>query len=222
MDSCCGPRVPGRDPRRYDAIFDARFSKAVARRYGRKGLAPVEQGMVDFLASAGIEGASVLEIGGGVGEIQLELLRRGAARATNLELSAGYEDDARRLAAAAGLEGRVLRRLGVDIAEAPDDVEPADVVVLHRVVCCYPDYARLLGTAADHARRALVFSYPTANPVSRLFIRGMNAMLNASGRSFRGYVHPPEAMVDVVRSRGLVPRYRKDRPVWHLVGATRD
>ncbi|MCH6468717.1 class I SAM-dependent methyltransferase [Sinomonas terrae] len=222
MDSCCGPRVPGRDPRGYDAIFDARFSKAVARRYGRKGLGPVEQGMVDFLASAGIEGASVLEIGGGVGEIQLELLRRGAARATNLELSAGYEDDARRLAAAAGLEGRVQRRLGVDIAEAPDDVEPADVVVLHRVVCCYPDYARLLGTAADHARRALVFSYPTANPVSRLFIRSMNAMLNASGRSFRGYVHPPEAMVDVVRSRGLVPRYRKDRPVWHLVGATRD
>lgn len=113
------------------------------------------------------------------------------------------------------------RRLGVDIAEAPDDVEPADVVVLHRVVCCYPDYARLLGAAADHARQALVFSYPTANPLSRLCIRGMNAMVSASGRSFRAYVHPPEAMVDVLKSRGLVPRYRRSSPVWHLVGATR-
>ncbi|KHL01462.1 class I SAM-dependent methyltransferase [Sinomonas humi] len=217
MNSCCGPV----EPERYDAVFNSRFSGAIARRYGRKGLGKPEQNIVDFLTNAGIEGASVLEIGGGVGEIQLELLKHGAARTVNLELSAGYEDDARRLAHAVGLEERVERRLGVNIAEAPDDVEPADVVVLHRVVCCYPDYARLLGAAADHARRALVFSYPTANPFSRLFIRGMNAMLDASGRSFRGYVHRPAAMVDVVRSRGLIPQYRRDRPVWHVVGATR-
>lgn len=231
MDPCCGPVSPGgdsgkrdpgkRDPGTYDAIFNARFSGAIARRYRRKGLGAAEQRIVDFLVSTGIEGASMLEIGGGVGEIQLELLRRGAARAVNLELSTGYEDDARRLAEAAGLGGRVDRHVGLDIAEAPDDVEPADVVVLHRVVCCYPDYARLLGSAADHARRALVFSYPSANPLSHLFIRGMNAMLSASGRSFRGYVHPPEAMVDVVRSRGLVPEYRRGSPVWHLVGAAR-
>jgi hypothetical protein len=46
-------------------------------------------------------------------------------------------------------------------------VAPADLVILHRVVCCYPDYERLLTAAADHARRALVFSYPPRNPLSR-------------------------------------------------------
>jgi hypothetical protein len=43
-------------------------------------------------------------------------------------------------------------------------------MVLHRVVCCYPDYpdyARMLSAAANHARRALVFSYPSRNPRSR-------------------------------------------------------
>jgi magnesium-protoporphyrin O-methyltransferase len=39
-------------------------------------------------------------------------------------------------------------------------------MVLHRVMCCYPDYARLLGAAADHARHALVFSYPARNLLS--------------------------------------------------------
>ncbi len=43
--------------------------------------------MVDWLVAQGIQGSTVLEIGGGVGEIQLELLRHGAARTTNLELS---------------------------------------------------------------------------------------------------------------------------------------
>ena len=47
-----------------------------------------------------------------------------------------------------GLAGRVTRRLH-DIATAPDEVPEADVVVLHRVVCCYPDYERLLGAASS-------------------------------------------------------------------------
>src|SRR5688572_16023398 len=120
--------------------------------------------MVDFLAERGVEGATVLEVGGGVGEIQIELLKRGAASAVTLELSPAYDDEATQLLREAGLEGRVERRLH-DIAEDPEAVEPADVVVLHRVVCCYPDYERLLGVAAQHARRLLVFSYPPRNAV---------------------------------------------------------
>jgi magnesium-protoporphyrin O-methyltransferase len=38
---------------------------------------------VGFLADRGIDGATVLKIGGGVGQVQVELLRRGAARAVN-------------------------------------------------------------------------------------------------------------------------------------------
>jgi hypothetical protein len=129
--------------------------------------------MLGFLEEAGIEGATVLEVGGGVGEIQIELLKRGAARSVNLELSPAYEREAERLLGEAGVAGRVERRLH-DIAVDPDAVAPADVVVLHRVVCCYPDYERLLGAAAAHARRLLVFSYPRCNAVSRLFIVAQN------------------------------------------------
>ncbi|MDQ4503503.1 methyltransferase domain-containing protein [Sinomonas sp. ASV322] len=221
MDSCCGgPHDPGRD-HGYDAIFDSRFSGAIAKRYGRRGLRQSERRIVEFLAGTGIEGATVLEIGGGVGEIQLELLKRGAARAVNLELSAGYEEDAARLIERAGFGGRIERRLGVDLAEEGDGVEAADVVVLHRVVCCYPDYAKLLTAAADHARRAIVFSYPTANLPARAFIRLMNGLLAASGRSFRGFIHPPEAMADVVRGQGLEPSFQWHSPVWNVLGAVR-
>ena len=100
--------------------------------------------MVEFLELRGIEGATVLEIGGGVGEIQIELLKRGAARSVNLELSSAYDEEAKRLLREAALEDRAERRLH-DIAVEPDGVESADIVVLHRVVCCYPDYERLLG-----------------------------------------------------------------------------
>jgi hypothetical protein len=75
--------------------------------------------MVEFLELRGIEGATVLEIGGGVGEIQIELLKRGAVRSVNLELSSAYEEEATRLLREAELEGRAERRVH-DIAVEPE------------------------------------------------------------------------------------------------------
>ena len=79
MVGCC-------DPRGCDNVFGSRFAMHRAGRYRKRGLDATEQRIVGFLVRRGVEGASVLEIGGGLGEIQIELLRAGAARATNLEL----------------------------------------------------------------------------------------------------------------------------------------
>lgn len=214
MPGCC-------DPQGYEKVFGPRFAQRQARRYRKRGLGSTERDMVDFLTRRGVTGASVLEIGGGVGEIQLELLRRGAARATNLELVAAYDGPARSLADEAGLADRVDRRLH-DIVEAPEEVDVADVVVLHRVVCCYPDYERLLGAAADHARHLLVFSHPPRNLGTRAYISAQNAALRLVGRPFDSFTHPPEAMLGVLRDRGLTPVHARRGLVWHVEGLVRE
>jgi 2-polyprenyl-3-methyl-5-hydroxy-6-metoxy-1,4-benzoquinol methylase len=201
-------------------MFGPGFARRQARRYRRHGLGRTARRMVAFLAEHGVDGATVLEIGGGVGEIQLELLRRGASRATNLELVDAYDEAARALAADAGMSGRVSRRL-VDIAATPDRVEPADIVVLHRVVCCYPDYERLLAAAADHARRLLVFSHPPRTTISRALVTTQNALFRLTGRSFRTFAHPPQAMLEVLSRRGLRTAYRHAGPVWQVAGLQR-
>jgi 2-polyprenyl-3-methyl-5-hydroxy-6-metoxy-1,4-benzoquinol methylase len=176
--------------------------------------------MVEFLELRGIEGATVLEIGGGIGEIQIELLKRGAAQTVNLELSAAYEEEAKRLLHEAALEDRAERRLH-DIAVEPDGVESADIVVLHRVVCCYPDYERLLGAAAERARRLLVFSYPPRNAVSRLLIGVENLVLRLLRREYRTFAHPPSAMLGQLSERGLRRTFAHHSPVWQVAGLER-
>ena len=136
MSGCC-------DSRAYNDMFGPRFARHLASRYRKRGLDKTAARMVAYLVERGLDGASVLEIGGGVGDIQLELLGQGASRTTNLELVHAYDTEATDLAEAAGMRGRVARRQ-VDIAATPDEVEAHDIVVLHRVVCCYPDYERLL------------------------------------------------------------------------------
>lgn len=213
MPSCC-------DGEGYDAVFTDRFADRVARRYRRRGLNATARRMVDFLVEQGLDGASVLEIGGGVGEIQIELLRRGAARVTNLEISTSYEEQARRLLEQGGMTGRVTRRF-LDIATLPDEVEPADIVVLHRVVCCYPDYQALLSAAGNHARRLLVFSHPPSNALTRAVIRAENLGRRLRGQSFRAFVHPADAMDSVLAGTGLATRFVHAGWSWRVVGLER-
>ncbi|MFD2093440.1 methyltransferase domain-containing protein [Blastococcus deserti] len=213
MAGCC-------DPRGCDRVFDDRFARRTAARYRKRGLDRTARRMVDVLTRTGVQGATVLEIGGGVGEIQLELLKRGAASATNLELSPAYEAEAAALIEEAGLAGRVHRRL-VDIATDPAAVPAADIVILHRVVCCYPEPSALLGVAADHTRRQLVFSHPPRNVVSRTVVATQNLLLRLSGREFRTFAHPPAAMLEVLAEHGLRTAVVHRSPVWHVAAATR-
>jgi hypothetical protein len=177
--------------------------------------------MVGYLAGRGVDGASVLEIGGGVGDIQLDLLGKGASRTTNLELVDAYESDASDLAESAGMGDRMTRRQ-VDLAATPDVVEAHDIVVLHRVVCCYPDYERLLTAAADHAMRLLVFSHPPRNWVSRTLTRLQGVGFRVMGKSFRTFAHPPAAMVAVAERRGMRTDYTYRGSVWQVVGLARE
>lgn len=201
----------------YDEIFGDRFARRVARRCCKRGLDRTRRRVVEFLCAQGIEDATVLEIGGGIGELHVELLLRGAQAATNLEISTGYDEEAARLLDRSGVGDRVTRRL-LDIATAPENVEPADVVILHRVVCCYPDYQRLLSAAASHAGRFLIFSHPPRTLLTRSGFGFENLVRRLRRNSFRTFVHPPRAMVAVVKGHGMTLRYRH-RGLWWTVVA---
>jgi magnesium-protoporphyrin O-methyltransferase len=208
------------DPRGCDEFFGRRFAGRMAKRYRRRGLDRTAGRMVHFIERRGLDGATVLEVGGGIGEIQLELLKRGAQHTINLELSQGYEREATELLRQAGLEDRAERRFH-DIAVDPLAVGPVDIVVLHRVVCCYPDYERLLTAAADHARRLLVFSHPPRNPVSRTFVGAQNLAFRLMRREFRTFTHPPAAMLGVLEARGLRRTFAHRGVPWQVVGLER-
>src|ERR1700737_3859471 len=131
MSDCCSPKG-------YRSIFSEKRAQAEARRYRRHGLDSTSRRIAEFLKEQGIGGRTLLEVGGGIGAIQIELLRAGITRAVNVELTPTYEEAAQALLREAGLGDRVERRV-MDFAEAAGEVEAADIVVMNRVICCYPD-----------------------------------------------------------------------------------
>lgn len=203
-----------------DEFFTDDVARRDARRYRRRGLDANAQRLVDFVRDEGVDGKTVLEVGGGVGAIQLELLRAGAARTVNAELSAAYEPHAAELAEEAGLGGRT-KRVVLDFASQGHQIDAADVVVLHKVVCCYPDYETLIGSASRHAKHQLALTFPRDAVWMRLGFTMLNLLQRLRRRSFRVYLHPPAAMLAVARVHGLEPVSHHRGLVWEFAGLSR-
>jgi len=84
-----------------------------------------------------------------------------------------------------------------------------DVVVMHRVVCCYPDVDALVGAAAGRAQRSLLLTYPQERWWTRAGTRVINLFMRLNGSDFRVFVHPVTRMTAAAGERGLAPGERR-------------
>ena len=167
-----------------------------------------------------MEGRSLLEVGGGIGAIQIELLKAGITRAVNIELTPTYEEAAQGLLHQAGLQDRVERRVG-DFAEATLDVAAADIVILNRVVCCYPNMPKLVGAAADHTREVLVLSFPKERWWTRALLRVGDLMLRLGRREFQIFLHSPDKIIATAELHGLQTIFNRTGYFWQVIGLRR-
>jgi magnesium-protoporphyrin O-methyltransferase len=201
-------------------MFNARKARSTLRRYRKKGLDDLERAMVSTAAAQPLAGARVLEIGGGIGTIQAELLAAGASTGEIVELVSAYEPYARQLARDTGIEGRSAFRIA-DVLEQPEAVAPADIVVLNRVVCCSPDGVRLTAVAGKLAGRMLLVIYPRNRAVVRFVMGFMNGVFALLGRSFRAFLHAPSSIYAAAQNEGLSVAATSRGLVWEFTAFRR-
>jgi magnesium-protoporphyrin O-methyltransferase len=169
--------------------------------------------MLEELRREPLDGSSLMDIGGGIGVLGLELLAAGARQVVQVDASTSYLAAARRQYAERGWTDRHRGVLG-DFATVTEPLEPTDLVTLDRVVCCYPDYERLLARASACARRTLALSYPR----DRWYVRAVIALENLWRRvtrdAFRAFVHPPAGIAAVLERAGLRRVARRGTAIW--------
>jgi len=203
-----------------EEMFKPRVARRSLARYRRKGHGKLERQMVGAASEGGLAGSRVLEIGGGIGTIQSELLEAGADRGEVVELVSAWEPYARELARERGLGERTTFRVA-DVLEGPESVEQADVVVMNRVVCCSPDGVALVGTAARLARKTLVLSYPRNALWVRAGLGLVNLGLRVTGGRFRVFVHPRRALLGAAEAEGLRVTSSERGVVWEFAALRR-
>jgi len=206
---CCSPAGG------LERMFGAKRARKDLGRYWKKGLDKSAKGVVEALKARGVADLDVLEIGFGIGALHLELLKAGAVRAVGLELSPAYVEAAQELAERLGFKQVVDYRLQ-NLAENPDGVPEAAVVVMHRVVCCYPDMPGLVQPAAQRARTFLALTFPRDTWWMRIGIKFINGLLALRRCSFRTYLHSPQAIRAIAEKAGLSLVFQTYSGPWQI------
>ena len=199
----------------YDRQFNARHAEDDLRDYRRNGATGLTKALIEALSAGGIEGRSVLEIGGGVGAVHHELLKAGADAAVDVDASRAYVSAAREESERQGHADRVDYRIG-DFVALADVIDPADVVALDRVICCYSDMSSLVARSAALAKARYGLVYPRYTFLGRVAIAFVNLGFRLSRSRFHSYLHRTADVDAILADHGLVRILHRTTLIWQL------
>lgn len=157
-------------------------------RWCRSGPRPETQELIEVIRAQGVEGATLLDIGAGVGTVHVTLLEAGAASAVDVDASRDYLAAARAEAERRGLVGRIDYRYG-DAVELAANLPAADIVTADSVICCYPYLAPLLAAAVRHGPRLVGLTYAHEAWWLRAWMRLLNVVWALRRRPDHWYIH---------------------------------
>jgi magnesium-protoporphyrin O-methyltransferase len=199
-----------------EILFNDKSVAKDLKKYRKKGPDKTTRMLIDALRAEGIEGMTLLDIGGGVGAIQHELLESGATRAVSVEASKAYVKASKEEAERQGHADRLSHYHGNFVDLAPN-IPQEDIVTLDRVICCYNDMRELVGRSSALAIRL----YGVVYPRDTWWVKAETAISNfiywIRGNPFRLFVHPTEAVDAVVRGNGFERRFYRKDGAWQIV-----
>jgi len=199
-----------------EELFNQEFVSKELASYRRKGPNKPTRFLIDALKKEGIQGSSLLDIGGGVGAIQHALLDAGVKNAIDVDASKAYLNAAQEEAQQRGFSERVRFQYG-DFVDIASQIPPVDIVTLDRVICCYPDMENLVRLSIERARKMYGLVYPRDIWWMKIGIKIINFICRMQKNPYRGFFHPTRAVEAIVSNNGFKRRFTRRTLAWQVV-----
>ena len=199
-----------------EEIFSQQSVSKELSRYHLKGPDKTTRLLTEAIKEEGVDGLTLLDIGGGVGAVQYELLAAGVQEVTSVDASTAYITEAQAEAQRRGLTERVSYYHG-DFVDLAGDIPPADIVTLDRVICCYPDMEKLVGLSAGRARKVYGLVYPRDAWWIRSALAVGNFYFWLRRSAYRGFVHPTRAVESLLDNLGFKRKFHRQTMIWQVV-----
>ena len=203
-----------------EEFFDQREAERDLRSYRKNGPSGITSVLLDAIRAEGIDGASLLDVGGGVGAVQHELLASGVSTAVSVDASSAYLAAAKEEAERRGVADRLDQRFGNFVDLAPQ-LEQADIVTLDKVICCYHDVEQLVRLSSAKAKRIYAVVYPRYNLLLRALPKLASVYFRLRRTPFRAFVHSTSVVEALVEGNGLRRTFYRKRGFWQVAVFTR-
>ena len=196
-------------------MFDKKTAERELKRYLKKGPSKTTGMLLDAIHKEGVQGLDFLDIGGGIGAIQYDLIKAGASNGTSIEASSAYIDLVKKETLQNGLGERIDFKLG-DFTTTASDVDTADIVTLDKVICCYDDMSELVMLSSKLARKIYAVIYPRDVWWTNLALPFLNFYPIVKGSSFRVFIHPTKQVEEIIFGNGLKRKYYATTFFWQV------
>lgn len=203
-----------------EEVFSQEHAVKELKRYRSEGPARTTRMLVDAIKILGVAGLSLLDIGGGVGAVQHSLLEAGVKKVTDVDASSAYLSAAIEEAKRRGYTDATSFRHG-NFVELAENIAPADIVTLDRVICCYNDMENLVGLSAARAGKIYGVVFPRDTWYIKIGLALTNFFLRLQGNPFRGFSHPTREVEAIIQNQGLKRRFYNQTLLWQVVVYTR-
>ena len=194
--------------------IDAKKAKKQYKHYLKNGPSKVTAKLIEQLANSKI-GASLLDVGGGIGAIQWWFLRNGGIQTYGVDASTGYTHFAIEYAAQNDFKESSHFILG-DFTTLAPELPPVNHVTLDKVICCYPDFEAIINQACSKASGTVSLSYPmdgfVADIVRWFGVLSMKLIRNP----FKPYVHRVASVRALFVENGFKLREQETSFPWHI------
>ena len=204
-NQCCGT-----------GVFFTKWSRKYAKRFQKKGLEKAQQYLLDGVRMEPLRDRTVLDIGCGVGALHLTMLREGAQSATGIDAAEGMVQKAKELSSALGLNGKVSYHQG-DFVQLSPSLPQADVTVLDKVVCCYPDLEGLIDASTNRTKRIYGLTHPRNNLLMEGIFKLQIALLKLFRSGFHPFWHDWNRMQEMILRKGFRIIHQRSTLAWSVV-----
>ena len=186
--------------------FNDKAGRKQLKRFRRRGPDKTTQMLIDELRRGiqadGRKDLTLLDIGAGLGAIHHALLNGVVSQATHIDASPGQ------LAAAREETGRrghteAVRFIEGDFTSLAEEVAPADIVTLDRVICCFDDMEHLVRLSASKAGRFYGAVYPRDVKWMHIALGVINLIQRVKRSPFRVFLHDPRRVDALLGAAGL-------------------
>jgi len=207
--TCCG------HCRDADDFFSERTARRDFKRYLHRGPDKQTSMLVESIRKTGIKGETLLDIGGGIGAIQLELFKIGLMKSVNVDASTAYQTVSKEEVSRRGLEEKTEYYFG-DFTSLAPLLPEADTVTLDKVICCYPDMKNLLKLSLQKTVKRYGLVYPRVNWFTKIGFWFVNFWFRIRRSEFRTYLHPPSLVNEIISNHGFRQTSHQATLLWQV------
>lgn len=200
----------------YQNEFDNSNAKKELENYRRNDLKKSSRALLEVVKKLPLQGKALLDIGGGIGVIPLELFREGIHQTTHIEISEASRQAFLLEAKRQAIIDKVESKCG-DFLDIHHHVNTADLVTLDKVICCYENYQDLVKESVAKARLWYVYSIPRDVWWVRLVHRAEQWVRKWQGKYFRSYIHPSAKIEKLVQAAGFQKVQQRHQREWLIV-----